>query len=158
MPKPKEITFAKQLLVEGRDAEAFFYPFLESLHITGVQIQDFGGITELAAFLRQFVLSQQYRLLPVTSIGIVRDAEQNDHHGKTYARSVCAAVHTESSLIQLSRGHHTGAADPQPRVRHKEHGIGHPPDQHDPPRLHPQHHQHGNVPDGTVDRVMGRRP
>ncbi len=60
MPKPKEIEHPKQLLVEGRDAEAFFYPFLENMQISGIQIQNYGGITELASFLKQFVLSSQY--------------------------------------------------------------------------------------------------
>ena len=31
MPKPLKLSRQKQLLVEGRDAEAFFYPFIETL-------------------------------------------------------------------------------------------------------------------------------
>jgi hypothetical protein len=89
MPKPREISRSKQLLVEGRDAEAFFYPFLESMGIADIQIQNYGGIGELAAFLKQFVLSFQYRRLPVVSVGIVRDAEQNA--GDAF-KSVCGAL------------------------------------------------------------------
>ncbi len=89
MPKPRVIQSPKQLLVEGRDAEAFFHPFLESMGVSGVQIQNYGGIDELAPFLKQFVLSPQYRHLPVVSIGIIRDAERNPQDA---FRSVCSAL------------------------------------------------------------------
>jgi len=89
MPEPKEIEHPKQLLVEGRDAEAFFYPFLEDMEISDIQIQDYGGISELPVFLKQFVLSSQYKGLPVTSIGIIRDAEQNPQGA---FKSVCGAL------------------------------------------------------------------
>ena len=89
MPKPKEITQSKQLLVEGRDVEAFFYPFLESMGISDIQIQNYGGIGELASFLKQFVLSPRYRQHFVISIGIVRDAEQN---AVDAFKSVCGAL------------------------------------------------------------------
>lgn len=89
MPKPKNIQHSKQLLVEGRDAEAFFYPFLESMKVSGIQIQNYGGIRELPSFLKQFVLSPQYKGLPVTSIGIIRDAEQNPQDA---FKSVCGTL------------------------------------------------------------------
>lgn len=89
MPEPKEILHPKQLLVEGRDAEAFFYPFLEGMKISGIQIQNYGGIRELPSFLKQFVISPQYKGLPVTSIGIIRDAEQNPQDA---FKSVCGAL------------------------------------------------------------------
>ncbi len=89
MPRPRTISKPKQLLVEGRDAEAFFYPFLESMGIHDFQIQDYGGISELASFLKQFVLNPQYRQVPVTALGIVRDAEQN---AEDAFRSVCGAL------------------------------------------------------------------
>jgi len=89
MPKPKGIEHPKQLFVEGRDAEAFFYPFLENMQVSGIQIQNYGGITELGPFLKQFVLGPQYKQLPVSSIGIIRDAEQNPRDA---FKSVCSAL------------------------------------------------------------------
>lgn len=89
MPKPTQISRSKQLLVEGRDAEAFFYPFLEAMDITDVEIQNYGGINDLSSFLKQFVLNSQYKRLPVTSIGIIRDAEQS---AEGAFRSVCSAL------------------------------------------------------------------
>jgi hypothetical protein len=89
MPKPREISQSRQLLVEGRDAEAFFYPFLASMGIADIQIQNYGGVGELASFLKQFVRSSQYRRLPIVSMGIVRDAEQNA--GDAF-KSVCGAL------------------------------------------------------------------
>jgi len=93
MPRKKTILRRKQLLVEGRDAEAFFHPFLEHLGLDNIQIQDFGGISELASFLKQFVLNPQYRQLPVTAIGIMRDAEQNANDA---FRSIVSALEKSS--------------------------------------------------------------
>lgn len=88
MPKPKKIDKTKQLLAEGKDLESFLYPFLERMDISGIQIQDFGSISELAAFLKQFVLSPGFR--QVVSVGIIRDSEQGLPQ---YAfQSVCDAI------------------------------------------------------------------
>jgi hypothetical protein len=73
----KNVTKPKQLLVEGRDAEAFFYPFIETLDIMDIDIQNYGGIKELPDFLGQLTKNSNFRSL-VTSIGIVRDAEENN--------------------------------------------------------------------------------
>jgi len=37
MPKPVKLVHPKQLLVEGRDAEAFFYPFLETMRMQDIE-------------------------------------------------------------------------------------------------------------------------
>ena len=51
MAQPKEITFRVQLLVEGNDQRNFFEAFIEHLSLADIQIQNFGGVNELRAFL-----------------------------------------------------------------------------------------------------------
>lgn len=95
MPEPKTITHPKVLVVEGRVAEVFFEAMLKHLGLEGsIQIQNFGGITELKGFLRalkntpgtsDFILGFR----GVTSLGIVRDAEGN---ATTAFQSVCGAL------------------------------------------------------------------
>lgn len=89
MAKPSKLKHPKQLLVEGRDAEAFFYPFLESMEVTDIEIHNYGSITELAGFLKQFIRNADFRQLPVTSIGIVRDAEDS---AEGAFQSICSAL------------------------------------------------------------------
>ena len=74
MPKPTEIKSAIQLLVEGNDQRNFFEAFTSHLSITNVQIQNFGGVSELSDFLEGFVGATGFREI-VQSLGIVRDAE-----------------------------------------------------------------------------------
>lgn len=76
MREYKEIDKAKQLLVEGDDADYFFSAFLKQRSLTEIQIQNYGGIDELRGFLRQFVKAPGF-LETVKSLGIVRDAETN---------------------------------------------------------------------------------
>ena len=70
---PQRIESDVQLLVEGRDSKGFFDALIRHLGLTNVQIQDFGGVTDLRSFLRALVNGPDFSL--VTSIGIVRDAE-----------------------------------------------------------------------------------
>ena len=72
---PRRIESDVQLLVEGRDSEGFFKALIRHLGLTKVQIQDFGGVTDLRNFLRAFVIGPDFSR--VTSIGIVRDAERS---------------------------------------------------------------------------------
>ena len=74
MPQPGQIKEPKQLLVEGKDQLNFFNKFIQHLNCQGVQIQDFGGVKDLRAFLGQFVKAPNFGSV-VGSIGIVRDAE-----------------------------------------------------------------------------------
>ena len=74
MPKPAEIKSAVQLLVEGNDQRNFFEAFTNHLSITNVQIQNFGGVSQLSDFLEGFVGATGFRET-VRSLGIVRDAE-----------------------------------------------------------------------------------
>ena len=74
MPRPAEIKSAVQLLVEGNDQRNFFEAFTSHLEIANVQIQNFGGVSELRDFLEGFVGATGFRET-VQSLGIVRDAE-----------------------------------------------------------------------------------
>lgn len=73
MPQPTAIKSATQLLVEGNDQRNFFEAFTEHLSLENIQIQNFGGVTELGSFLRTLVIAPGFQT--VQSIGIVRDAE-----------------------------------------------------------------------------------
>ena len=82
MPKATEIKDKKavQLLVEGKDVRNFFEAFIKhhskKLSLEKIQIQNFGGVTELSDFLEGFVGMTGFH--KVRSIGIVRDAEMQD--------------------------------------------------------------------------------
>lgn len=76
MPQPKTITHPKQLLVEGRDGATFFAAWLKQLGLSEIQIQNFGGITELRAFLKALRNEPGFEE-QVASLGIIRDAEAN---------------------------------------------------------------------------------
>lgn len=89
MPTPAKLVHPKQLLVEGKDAEAFFHPFIEALGINDVEIHNYRSVTELPAFLKQFVRNADFRQLPVRSIGIVRDAENSADDA---FKSICSAL------------------------------------------------------------------
>ena len=73
MPKAEEIKSAIQILVEGNDPRNFFEAFIEHLALANIQIQNFGGVSELSSFLRALVNAPDFQT--VQSIGIVRDAE-----------------------------------------------------------------------------------
>lgn len=88
MPQPRLIDQTKQLLVEGRDAVVFFTAFIAHLGLSGIQLQNFGGITELRGFLNALTLSPGFQE-KVTSIGIIRDAETNP---LAAFQSVCGAL------------------------------------------------------------------
>lgn len=80
MPKATEIKEAVvQLLVEGNDVRNFFEAFIKhhskKLSLEEIQIQDFGGVSELRDFLEGFVGMTGFH--KVRSIGIVRDAEKS---------------------------------------------------------------------------------
>ena len=74
MAQPKEIKSRVQLLVEGNDQRNFFEAFIEHLSLADIQIQNFGGINDLRAFLLALINAPGFREI-VQSVGIVRDAE-----------------------------------------------------------------------------------
>lgn len=74
MPKPIRIESPVQLLVEGNDQRNFFEAFIDHLSLENIQVQDFGGVSELRGFLRALVDAPGFHGT-VQSVGIVRDAE-----------------------------------------------------------------------------------
>ena len=87
MSGPTEIKKEIQLLVEGNDQQNFFRAFVAHLSREDVQVQNFGGVNELAGFLLAFVNMSGFRT--VESIGVVRDAE-NSATGAF--QSVCSSL------------------------------------------------------------------
>ena len=86
----RQITSEVQLLVEGADVEGFCEGVRQHLvrlrqridhrnpdpvqtALEGIQIQNFGGVTQLGEFLKGFVKMSDFS--GVTSVGIIRDAE-----------------------------------------------------------------------------------
>jgi hypothetical protein len=88
MPPPKPITESKQLVVEGRDAEAFFHALTNHTGLTGVQVQNFGGKDDLPGFLQALSITPGFVQM-VTSLGVVRDAETD---AAAAFQSVCSAL------------------------------------------------------------------
>ncbi len=73
MAIPQNIELPVQLIVEGRDQVNFFEEFVNRLSLTEIQIQDYGGGSELRHFLPALVNMAKFK--SVKSVGIVRDAE-----------------------------------------------------------------------------------
>ena len=93
-----------QLLVEGNDPRNFFERFIAHLAIPGVQVQNFGGVTELRSFLEGFVVTPGFGR--VRSIGIVRDAERRvDQGGQVEGQPppAVSAFHSVRSSLQSVR-------------------------------------------------------
>ena len=65
----------KLLLVEGADAYYFFIWACQAFSVNDVQVMDFGGITNLTAYLKTLPLLFGYE--QVTAIAIARDAEND---------------------------------------------------------------------------------
>lgn len=72
---PGPIGKPKQLLVEGPDEIAFFQHLLAHLEIADVQIQSYGGTSQLKKWFKGFVRVPNFHT--VESIGIVQDADEN---------------------------------------------------------------------------------
>jgi hypothetical protein len=97
MPPLRKITESKQLLVEGRDAEVFFQALLRFMSLTGIQVQNFGGIDELRGFLKALRNASGFRQT-VTALGIVRDAETAP--GAAF-QSACSALNGANLPVPL---------------------------------------------------------
>lgn len=89
------VAFALQkvLLVEGRDAWEFFKALLDDLGLANtIEIRNYGGITELAPYVRTLPAISGFR--EVVSLGITRDAELN---AQDAFRAVCQALENARS-------------------------------------------------------------
>ncbi|WP_298273236.1 DUF3226 domain-containing protein [Geobacter sp.] len=75
MAPRNQIIMPKLLLVEGADALYFFISALAAFGVDDVQVMDFGGITDLTAYLKALHMLPGYE--KVTTIVIARDAETN---------------------------------------------------------------------------------
>jgi len=81
-----QLTEQKLLIVEGIDDERFFRALLRHLKLSGIQIWAAGGKTRFRPNLRNLVIMPHFAAL--TSLGIVRDADQSAHNT---VRSIQAA-------------------------------------------------------------------
>lgn len=70
---PKQIKMSKLLLVEGQDAYWFSIWAVQAYGRHDIQVMDFGGVSDLKAFLA--LISRQERYESVDAIVIARDAE-----------------------------------------------------------------------------------
>jgi len=74
--KTLKIEKEKLLIVEGRDEEEFFYALLKKLKIDDVQVAGVGGKTKIKSNLKTLKTTDPF-FDRVTSLGIVRDADNN---------------------------------------------------------------------------------
>ena len=72
---PVRITKRIQLLVEGNDQRNFAEALLSRIGRSDIEVQNFGGVTELGEFLAALQESASFEM--VKSIGILRDAEHS---------------------------------------------------------------------------------
>lgn len=74
MPLPTELGKAKQLLVEGNDLRRSFEEIRALQGRDDFDVQNFGSITELAAFLKGFRAIPEFNE-KVSHLAVIRDAE-----------------------------------------------------------------------------------
>lgn len=91
MASPKDVTEPYQLLVEGNDQRNFFEALRDKEKLSGIEIQDYGGITELRGFLSAFLVVPGFRR--VNRLGVIRDAESS---AASAVQSVRNALHNVS--------------------------------------------------------------
>ena len=108
MPEPQDIGKRIQLLVEGRDQFNFFEALAVHLQLSDVQVQNFGGVSELRPFLR--LLASAANFASISRLGIVRDAERN---AADAFRSVKGSLQAAGLAAPGAPGQH---ADGEPAV------------------------------------------
>ena len=107
MARPNQIEKRKQLLVEGNDYRNFFQALIDHLEIQDLQIQNFGGVSELGGFLSAFVIMPNFAT--VTSIGVVRDAETS---ATSAFQSVQSSLHGAGLTVPEGSGERDRSIDP----------------------------------------------
>lgn len=96
---PTPICLSKVLLVEGNTPAHFFEAMLRHLDLDDcIEIRNFGGVTDLRTYLITLASTSEFRTL-VRSVGIVRDAEEN----QTAARDSVDSALTAASLASNTR-------------------------------------------------------
>jgi hypothetical protein len=84
-PRPQPISSPRQLLVEGKSAERFLLALLRHIKQTHIQVQDYGGVGDLSAFLKTLTTDPSFTA-QVAWLGIARDAEDD---ANTALQNVC---------------------------------------------------------------------
>jgi hypothetical protein len=88
MPAPIGITSPKQLLVDGADDALFLQSLARHLALGDIQIQRFGGVSELQAFLKALRLAPGFAT--VETLSVVRDADEDASAAFPVFRALCA--------------------------------------------------------------------
>ena len=104
MGDPQQIEHPVQLLVEGKDDANFFRAMLRHMSITGVQMQDYGGVNALRGFLLAFVNLPNFHRR-VRSIGVVQDAERSAESAFRAVRTAMENAGLSPAEKPLERGH-----------------------------------------------------
>lgn len=84
---PQPIVLPKQLMVEGADAHRFFSALLRAQGYQDIQVQNFGGNSQLHDALD--TLTKLNGFDGVTSLAVIRDAERDP---AAAFRSICSAL------------------------------------------------------------------
>ena len=74
---PTQLTSRVQVLVEGSEPRNLLRVFSKSWGVSGIEIHDFGGVTELRGYLATFRVVRGFH--EVSHLAIIRDAEQSAH-------------------------------------------------------------------------------
>ena len=101
-----QLTGNKLLLAEGKEDRQFIDALLKHFGVTGVQVEEYGGKTNLGRYLRELPLRPGFAT--VTSIGITRDADAS----VVSARDSVGTAVREAGLAAA----HLGTDQPTPRV------------------------------------------
>lgn len=96
---------AKQLLVEGRDAEVFIHAFMDRLGIQDVQVQDYRGVSDLPVFLKSLRQAPHFKER-VVRLGVLRDAELD---ARSAFQSVTQAIEAARLPAPGKPSHFVGA-------------------------------------------------
>ncbi len=87
MAVPRHLVGDKQIVVEGKDTCQFVDALVEDLDLKDIQVHDFGGVSEIHAFMKAFVLLPGFGR--IKGLGILRDAETS---ASGAFQSVCTAL------------------------------------------------------------------
>ena len=88
------------LLVEGNTPAHFFEAMLRFLGIDKtIEVWNFGGNQQLPTFLKTLASTAEFKRI-VTSLGIVRDAEENAIAAKDYVTSAMDKAGLHSRVIR----------------------------------------------------------
>jgi hypothetical protein len=102
---PQPVALEKVLLVEGETPAHFFEGFALHLGLANlIEIRSYGGISQLATFLRTLASTSEFRAM-VKSLGIVRDAETDANGALQSVKAAIAAAslpgHIATSIFIL---------------------------------------------------------